>query len=919
MSLPIIDTLKPLGNFPAVDASDVQVGNERLSTRLSNTPSTSYVDNALSGKVDKIAGKGLSTNDYTTIEKSKLSGIESNANNYTHPMTAGNRHIPAGGSAGKILGWASDGTAQWVDDHNTEYSDATTSEHGLMSAADKTKLNGIASGATNVLVDSMLSDSSTNAIQNKAVYDAIALKADATSVSAFTARISDVESEQSVLDARMDSFTNLAEGSTTGDAELEDIRVKADGTTASSAGSAVREQVNQLKQLVRDIDHNVFNANITAYTDSYMDTTGTIQTLSNCVTKVTNRIPVNAGDTFKYRGHGSDSNPSAIWFAENGTVIDIEIENSKTEEVSLVAPSNSAYAVFSSYERTSDASTVVLYVNRLSTNQIGAQSYLDYAAKLKMRLLANDLNWNTLIDDASYFCPNNIAGTNLPSIDNNLSKAGTLIVKRENDLNVVFQEYTQYASGNMYFRYATGVTPSWSEWKYNKTVYGILPDGSDFNTLANGSKYLFLNSGYNYSNSPLSNAASGMVETFVVNIYGNDVAYQKVSDYGSGNEYYRIGIGSPVSWRPWKIANSNTFSTLATDTDLNTLTASTYVTDNNDKTYINFPVADDKVGILETFYVPDNNLTYQKFTQWRTSKVYYRMKLNSGWTSWKTIDGDHDISILFVGNSLTQDGIAYLPYMLKTYFPEVNFKFYMWYNGGKTLADQYEYFTNDTPCDIFSVAENVAYWTNYSGTVTMESILETYKFDMVCMQEYFNYKQSYPDTTDWDNCKAYIQSHYEGGNTLEFISLFHAPKRDNADSIFNITKTGNMKILKDTISQDMIPMGIAVYRALSTDLDNLGDQGHLSPDGTHTQEGLPCLLQTYVALLWVLEKLNITQAIYGCNMRMTTEIYNSINVPGPNLGTGVITGTDAQNLLAQEVAIKAFKEGKKIIIDSFNY
>ena len=54
-------------------------------------------------------------------------------------------------------------------------------------------------------------------------------------------------------------------------------------------------------------------------------------------------------------------------------------------------------------------------------------------------------------------------------------------------------------------------------------------------------------------------------------------------------------------------------------------------------------------------------------------------------------------------------------------------------------------------------------------------------------------------------------------------------------------------------------------------------------------------------------------------MRMTTEIYNSINVPGPNLGTGVITGTDAQNLLAQEVAIKAFKEGKKIIIDSFNY
>jgi len=39
-------------------------------------------------------------------------------------------------------------------------------------------------------------------------------------------------------------------------------------------------------------------------------------------------------------------------------------------------------------------------------------------------------------------------------------------------------------------------------------------------------------------------------------------------------------------------------------------------------------------------------------------------------------------------------------------------------------------------------------------------------------------------------------------------------------------------------------------------------------------------------------------------------------VPGANLGTGVITGTDAQNLLAQEVAIKAYKEGKQFVIEN---
>ena len=37
----------------------------------------------ISGKVDKITGKGLSTNDYTTTDKNKLTGLE----NYTHPAT----------------------------------------------------------------------------------------------------------------------------------------------------------------------------------------------------------------------------------------------------------------------------------------------------------------------------------------------------------------------------------------------------------------------------------------------------------------------------------------------------------------------------------------------------------------------------------------------------------------------------------------------------------------------------------------------------------------------------------------------------------------------------------------------------------------------------------------------------------------
>lgn len=55
-----------------------------------------------------------------------------------------------------------------------------------------------------------------------------------------------LEGELDVLESRMDTFTALGEGSTTGDAELADIRVGVDGVTSATAGESVRRQINEL-------------------------------------------------------------------------------------------------------------------------------------------------------------------------------------------------------------------------------------------------------------------------------------------------------------------------------------------------------------------------------------------------------------------------------------------------------------------------------------------------------------------------------------------------------------------------------------------------------------------------------------------------------------------------------------------------
>ena len=118
----------------------------------------------LSGKVDKVAGKGLSTNDYTTADKIKLAGIAAGANNYVHPS-----HTAATSGLYKItvdaLGHVTavtavtknDITSLGIPDTNTTYGLASATANGLMSKEHYAKLNGMVL-ATDTEVDAMLTE-----------------------------------------------------------------------------------------------------------------------------------------------------------------------------------------------------------------------------------------------------------------------------------------------------------------------------------------------------------------------------------------------------------------------------------------------------------------------------------------------------------------------------------------------------------------------------------------------------------------------------------------------------------------------------------------------------------------------------------------------------------------------------------------
>lgn len=110
----------------------------------------------------------------------KLKGIDEGANKYTHPThtaRASGLYKITVDSLGHVIAVSavqkSDITNLGIPSSNTTYGLASASSNGLMSSTQYSKLSGIESGANKTTVDSTLSGTSANPVQNKVLYVAL--------------------------------------------------------------------------------------------------------------------------------------------------------------------------------------------------------------------------------------------------------------------------------------------------------------------------------------------------------------------------------------------------------------------------------------------------------------------------------------------------------------------------------------------------------------------------------------------------------------------------------------------------------------------------------------------------------------------------------------------------------------------------
>lgn len=206
-----------------------------------NIPEVDFTDvyNAIDTKVDKVEGKGLSTNDYVTADKTKVTNIN-------EVIEAAAKNITATGIS--ITLDKRNLVTNVVENIELNLPASTTALAGLMLPSDKTKLNGIAAGA----------EVNVNADWNATEGDALILNKPTLSTVATSGSYNDLTSKPTIptVDVNKEYVdTQLATKSDLPDYTVFDIVME---ITSSDNPSISQENYNKLLEKLPSNAVNIF-------------------------------------------------------------------------------------------------------------------------------------------------------------------------------------------------------------------------------------------------------------------------------------------------------------------------------------------------------------------------------------------------------------------------------------------------------------------------------------------------------------------------------------------------------------------------------------------------------------------------------------------------------------------------------------
>lgn len=353
---------------------------------------------------------------------------------------------------------------------------------------------------------------------------------------------------------RIDALTALPEGSTSGDAELSDIRVGEDGVTYSSAGTAVRTQFGNMRSLGNEQSGRL-KSDIVWLNSSINEGFSSISypMIISSTNKWTGedigthlRIPVKPGDTVYMKAKSTQ--PTIYGFlksdnAANGSAVDFSSADgfttrqvlAKSESISVTAPFDANYLYL----------TAIYTNNYLPSTILVNDVDITYGIRKRIENMVGDVE--NLIQKTDEIAP---------EFNNSLNYPTGSLVWYENEL---YRFDALHTAGNWTGSDVTKVRLSDECFRALKNE-GVLPDGTDFDDL----KYHgYFGMGVNsvFQNCPvLGERAMLIVLNRIPGLSGNVAqSMQILVAYGTGTIYIRYYVDGV--WNEWKDINESALET----------------------------------------------------------------------------------------------------------------------------------------------------------------------------------------------------------------------------------------------------------------------------------------------------------------------------------------------------------------------
>lgn len=279
------------------------------------------------------------------------------------------------------------------------------------------------------------------------------------------------------------------------------------------------------------------------------------------------------------------------------------------------------------------------------------------------------------------------------------------------------------------------------------------------------------------------------------------------------------------------------------------------------------------------------------------------------------------LRILAIGNSFARDAYSYVPFLLHELIPGLQLQFTIMYFPGRPLRDHctaLQSGAREYQRDVYTTSADR--WRTEKGHALPAEIDSLLHWDVVLMQQASGASPFYDTYQPYlHELLTAVRANHPEAKYGWLLTPSHPDGYKNmptvtSDDMWQLICDAVERVTTDEHFDFILPAGTAVQNARHSYLDSLGVFGHLSADGLHLQDGIPCLIEALTITQQLLQELRIPKSISTVTLRPTQQWATERHIP--EMHGAVLEPTESDLTFCKRLALRAVANPFSLYVQS---